>query len=141
MIIDSHAHVTAPDGLYVYKAGLLAHRGAHGRGAVSATDDDIIKALNAPVFGGSSHLDQLKEAGTDMQIISPRPYQMMTSENQKIVQWYTEETNNIIAQQVKLFPKVFRGVCGLPLTPASIRRRSFLIWSDASRSKASSDFS
>ena len=77
MIIDAHAHVTAPDGLYVYKAGILAHRGGHGRGAVSATDDDIIKAHNSPVFGGSSHLEQLKEAGTDMQIISPRPYQMM----------------------------------------------------------------
>jgi 4-oxalmesaconate hydratase len=38
------------------------------------------KALNSPVFGGSSHLQQLKEAGTDMQIISPRPYQMMTSD-------------------------------------------------------------
>src|SRR2546429_6674434 len=117
MVIDAHAHVTAPDGLYVYKAALTAHRGAHGRGAVNATDDDIIKALNSPVFGGSSHLEQLKEAGTDMQIISPRPYQMMTSENPKIVQWYTEETNNIIAHEVKLFPKVFRGVCGLPLTP------------------------
>jgi predicted TIM-barrel fold metal-dependent hydrolase len=69
------------------------------------------------VFGGSSHLEQLKEAGTDMQIISPRPYQMMTSEHPRLVQWYTEETNNIIAQEVKLFPKVFRGVCGLPLTP------------------------
>jgi len=117
MVIDSHAHVTAPDGLYVYKAALTAHRGAHGRGAVNATDDDIHKALNSPVFGGSSHLEQLKEAGTDMQIISPRPYQMMTSENPRIVQWYTEETNNIIAHSVKLYPKVFRGVCGLPLTP------------------------
>ncbi len=34
MIIDIHAHVTAPDSLYVYKSGLLSHRGAHGRGAM-----------------------------------------------------------------------------------------------------------
>jgi len=117
MIIDIHAHVTAPDSLYVYKAGLLSHRGGHGRGAVNATDEDIIKALNAPVFGGSSHLNQLKEAGTDMQIISPRPYQMMHSESPKLVAWYTEEANSIIARQTKLFPKVFRGVCGLPQSP------------------------
>ncbi|HLH32881.1 MAG TPA: amidohydrolase family protein, partial [Terriglobia bacterium] len=117
MIIDSHAHVTAPDALYVYKAGLLAHRGGHGRGSVTVSDEEITKVLNSPVFGGSSHLEQLKEAGTDMQIISPRPYQMMTSESPKLVQWFTEETNNIIAQEVKLFPKTFRGVCGLPLTP------------------------
>jgi predicted TIM-barrel fold metal-dependent hydrolase len=117
MIIDIHAHVTAPDSLYVYKAGLISHRGGHGRGAVNATDEDIIKALNSPVFGGSSHLDQLKEAGTDMQIISPRPYQMMHSESPKLVAWYTEETNKIIARQTQLFPKVFRGVCGLPQSP------------------------
>ena len=45
MIIDAHAHVTAPDKLYVYKAGLISHRGAHGRGSAGATDDDIKHAL------------------------------------------------------------------------------------------------
>ena len=34
------------------------------------------------------------------------------------MQWFIEETNNIIAKQVKLYPDTFRGVCGLPLTPA-----------------------
>ena len=33
MIIDVHGHVTAPDKLYVYKAGIISHRGAHGRGS------------------------------------------------------------------------------------------------------------
>jgi predicted TIM-barrel fold metal-dependent hydrolase len=118
VIIDSHGHVTAPDSLYVYKAQILAHRGAHGRGGNLAKDEDGIReALNSPVFGGSSHLDQLKEVGTDLQLISPRPYQMMTSEHPRLVQWFVEETNNIIATQVRLYPETFRGVCGLPLTP------------------------
>ena len=117
MVIDSHGHVTAPDSLYVYKAQILAHRGGHGRGGTGATDDDIIAALKKPVFGGSSHLDQLKEAGTDMQIISPRPYQMMTSEDPKLVAWFIEETNKIISRQAKLFPNTFRAVAGLPITP------------------------
>ena len=52
-----------------------------------------------------------------MQIISPRPYQMMHSESPKLVAWYTEEANSIIARQTKLFPNVFRGVCGLPQSP------------------------
>ena len=37
MVIDAHGHVTAPDKLYVYKAGLISHRGAHGRGSAGAT--------------------------------------------------------------------------------------------------------
>ena len=117
MIIDSHGHVTAPDSLYVYKAQILAHRGAHGRGGNLANDEDVRDALNKPVFGGSSHLGQLKEVGTDMQLISPRPYQMMTSESPKLVQWFVEETNNVIAKQVQLYPSTFRAVAGLPMTP------------------------
>jgi OH-DDVA meta-cleavage compound hydrolase len=117
VIIDSHGHVTAPDSLYVYKAQILAHRGAHGRGGNLANDDDVREALDKPVFGGSSHLGQLKEVGTDLQLISPRPYQMMTSEHPRLVSWFVEETDNIIAKQVQLYPNTFRGVCGLPLTP------------------------
>ena len=60
MIIDAHGHVTAPDKLYVYKAGLISHRGAHGRGSAGASDEDVKHALNEPVFGGSSHLAQLQ---------------------------------------------------------------------------------
>jgi predicted TIM-barrel fold metal-dependent hydrolase len=33
------------------------------------------------------------------------------------VKWFVEETNDIIAKQVELYPDTFRGVCGLPLTP------------------------
>ena len=117
MIIDSHGHVTAPEKLYVYKANILSHRGAHGRGSHGASDEEIKAALNAPVFGGSSHLAQLKEVGTDMQIISPRPYQMMHSEEPKVVRWFIEETNDIIYKQTKLYPDIFRGVCGLPQSP------------------------
>jgi 4-oxalmesaconate hydratase len=119
MIIDIHAHVTAPDSLYVYKSGILSHRGGHGRGAVNATDEEIIKALNVPNFGGSSHFDQLKEAGTDMQIISPRPYQMMHSESPKLVAWFTEETNNIIARQTSCFRKPFEAFAVCRRVPAS----------------------
>jgi OH-DDVA meta-cleavage compound hydrolase len=42
---------------------------------------------------------------------------MMHSEQPKLVNWFMEETNNIIGRQTKLYPKVFRGVCGLPQSP------------------------
>ena len=46
MIIDVHGHVSAPTELWAYKAGLLSHRGAHGRGEVKVTDDEIRAAAN-----------------------------------------------------------------------------------------------
>lgn len=115
MIIDAHAHVTAPDSLYVWKSGLVSHRGAHGRGTAQISDDEMMAVLNAPTFGTKSHVEQLRDIGTDLQLISPRPYQMMHSEKPaKIVHWFTEETNDMIAQQARLMPQTFRGIGGLP---------------------------
>jgi 4-oxalmesaconate hydratase len=60
-------------------------------------------------------MDMLDRVGTDMQMLSPRPFQMMHSmKPNRVVHWFTEETNNIIARTVKLIPGRFLGVAGLP---------------------------
>jgi predicted TIM-barrel fold metal-dependent hydrolase len=116
MKIDIHGHVSAPESLYAYKAGLLAHRGAHGRGSAGVTDDTLRTALTAPSksFGGKSHMAHLDDAGVDVQLISPRPYQMMHSEQGRLVEWFVQETNDVIARTCRLEPDRFRGVAGLP---------------------------
>jgi predicted TIM-barrel fold metal-dependent hydrolase len=118
MKIDVHGHLTAPESLYAYKANILSHRGAHGRGGAGVTDESLRLALEAPnkTFGGISHMQHLNDAGIDIQFISPRPYQMMHSEQAKLVEWFTEETNDVIARTVHLEPNRFRGVAGLPQT-------------------------
>jgi OH-DDVA meta-cleavage compound hydrolase len=119
MVIDVHGHLTAPDSLYVYKANILSHRGSHGKGEIKISDDEMIAFLNEPTFGtGKSHFGLLKEVGTDVQLLSPRPFQMMHAEKPaKVSQWFIEECNNMVAQQCRLFPDVFNGICGLPQTP------------------------
>ncbi|MBS1697771.1 MAG: amidohydrolase [Actinobacteria bacterium] len=117
MIIDIHGHLSAPEGLYAWKAGLLSHRGAHGLRAPSLSDDQIREAYFTPnaSFGDVSHFDHLDGAGVDLQLLSPRPYQMMHSERPaKIVEAFTTEVNNVIHRSVQLFPDRFRGVAGLP---------------------------
>lgn len=115
MIIDCHGHVSPPIELWSYKAQILSHRGSHGRGGVRVSDDDIRRAANKAEAFPHGHLDMLQMHGTDMQLISPRPFQMMSSfEPGRIVHWFTEETNNIIHRQTKLFPDTFIGVGGLP---------------------------
>ncbi len=115
MIIDCHAHVSAPAKLWAYKATLLAHRGAHGRGKVVISDDEMIEALNTPHMGQYGHLPYLDVVGTDMQCVSPRPFQMMHSESPaKIIDWLHEEVNNVIYRQTQMFPDKFIGVAGLP---------------------------
>jgi 4-oxalmesaconate hydratase len=119
MIIDVHGHVSPPNALYAYQAGLLHARGAHGRGRVRVSDDDILASHHAknPNFGNISHIEHLDEAGIDLQLISPRPFTLMHSEGPaEIIDWFTEETNDIIYRTTQLFPERFRGVCSLPQT-------------------------
>lgn len=116
MIIDCHAHVSAPAELWAYKAGLLSHRGAHGRGKVNVTDDQIrasVEGLEGPF--PHAHLDYIDKVGTDVQLLSPRPFQLMHSEKPaKLVQWFHEEVNNIIHRETQLYPDRFIGVAGIP---------------------------
>jgi len=115
MIIDIHGHVSAPQGLYAYKSGLLAARGSHGKGGGRFSDEQAEAALHARSVFGDSHFEQLKRHGTDLQLLSPRPFQLMHSERPaKIVQWFHEAFHEVIAQQVRLHPTLFRGVAGLP---------------------------
>jgi OH-DDVA meta-cleavage compound hydrolase len=116
MVIDVHGHVTAPDSLYAWKAGLLSHRGSHGRGDPKISDDEMRAVVEAPTFGeDASHLEMLDQARIDLQLLSPRPYQSMHSESpSRLVEWWTAAVNDTIAQQVRLYPTRFQGICGLP---------------------------
>lgn len=115
MIIDCHAHVSAPVQLWAYKASLLSHRGAHGRGKVEVSDEEILAAANKKEMAPCGHLDMMEQVGTDLQLVSPRPFQMMACEKpDKLVHWFIEECNNIIYRQTRLLPDKFVGIAGLP---------------------------
>jgi OH-DDVA meta-cleavage compound hydrolase len=108
MIIDVHAHVSAPPELYAYQANLLASRGGQRKSTPKLDDDKVEKALKP-------HLRFLEEAKTDMQLLSPRPYTMMHHEKpDRIVHWYIEACNDLIHKQCQMHPNVFKGVAGLP---------------------------
>ena len=115
MIIDCHAHVSAPKAYWAYKAGLVSHRGSHGKGVLRLSDEDIIAAWNAKEMAPTGHLEHMAACGIDMQCISPRPFQMMHSEKPaKIVHYWTEATNDVIHRSCTLMPDKFYGVGGLP---------------------------
>jgi OH-DDVA meta-cleavage compound hydrolase len=79
------------------------------------TDEEILQFANRKEMAPCGHLDMLDRVRTDLQMLSPRPFQMMHSQKPgKLVHWFTEETNNIIARSCKLMPKRFIGIAGLP---------------------------
>lgn len=107
-VIDIHGHVSSPAELYAYRSILMAGRGAHGRTGSTLPKDKVLAAAQR-------HVSLLDAAGTDVQLISPRPFQLMHSEEPaEIVQWWAQATNDAVAAQVQAFPERFRGVAALP---------------------------
>lgn len=118
MIIDSHAHLVAPDGLYAFRANLIANGGYHF-GAPKISDDDLAAcaALNVAA---------LDEVGTDIQLLSPRPYQQGHSMTpSSLVEPWIGAHNDTIARTVAMHPDRFAGVAGLPILPGEPVDRAF----------------
>ena len=108
MIIDAHAHLVAPPSLYNYRSVLQASRGQHGFYKALVSDDELSKFA-------AQNVALMDEVGTDLQILSPRPYMMLHGENRfEDVSAWTESNNDMIALTIQMHPKRFRGVAGLP---------------------------
>jgi 4-oxalmesaconate hydratase len=109
VIIDSHAHLLAPASLYAHRSNLIVSGGQYGdpyRAVVSAADLEKSAGNNVAL---------MDDVGTDMQLLSPRPFLMLhgITRWEEIVSW-TMDNNDIIARTIKLYPRRFRGVAGLP---------------------------
>jgi 4-oxalmesaconate hydratase len=112
VIIDAHAHVVAPDALYAFRANLLADGGYHL--AQPKISDDAIAATAA------SNVATMDAVGTDVQLLSPRPYhQGHSMRPARLVHAWIQANNDVIARTVHMHPSRFAGVAGLPITPGN----------------------
>lgn len=115
MIIDAHAHTASPPGLAIYKSLILSHRGAHGRGKVRYTTEQLEEAWHRVEMAPAGHIEHVENCGVDMQLVSPRPFGLMHSEKPGyLVDWYVHENNKIIYESSKLFPSKIVGIGALP---------------------------
>ncbi len=110
MIIDVHAHVLAAPQLYAWQASLLGARGAHG-----FVRPNLPAELVRDHPETKKNLAIMDRFGTDLQLISPRPFMAMHGEKPvRMVQHWTMGVNDYIAELVGAYPTRFAGVCGLP---------------------------
>ncbi len=110
MIIDCHAHVCAAPELYQWKSVLMSARGAHGFKPKTFSNDYVRDHPDT-----KRNLRIMDSVGTDVQFLSPRPFQLMHAERpEKLVEAWAIANHEYIAQQVAAFPTRFQGVCGLP---------------------------
>ena len=115
MILDSHAHLVAPDGLYAFRAALIADGGYHA-GKPKISEDAMAEAA-------ASNVAIMDSVGTDLQLLSPRPFHLGSSMTPgRIVAPWVRANNDTIARTVALYPDRFAGVGALPLSRPARRR-------------------
>lgn len=110
MIIDTHAHLVTPPELLAHRANLLAS-GGFSRGKARVPEESVRKCADHNVA-------LLDEVGTDLQLLSPRPFQMGQSmKPSHLVEPWIASHNDVIAKTIELHPTRFAGVAALPIIP------------------------
>ena len=110
MIIDVHGHLCASPKLYAWYTLLLASRATYGTPPPPISDDEM---RNLPET--KRNLDAIDLAGTDVQLLSPRPFTMFHAEKPaRVAHRWNEGVNAYIAQFCRVLPDRFAGICGLP---------------------------
>jgi 4-oxalmesaconate hydratase len=108
MIIDAHGHISLCPEVLAYKAQIHASLGNPDVGPPKISDDRLREF-------GQHHIGLLDAVGTDVQLLSPRPFHAMHSlRPHKVVVEWTRFVNEIIARTCELFPDRYIGVGGLP---------------------------
>ncbi len=72
MIIDAHAHLVAPKSLNAYRTMLDVSNGLHDKMNPNISDDELAKCA-------ASNIAIMDKVGTDMQMLSPRPFTLWHS--------------------------------------------------------------
>jgi 4-oxalmesaconate hydratase len=111
MIIDTHAHITGPTEMYEYFRGLSGTSGPSRVQRFQVSDERLEQSLQG-------HLAEVGEVGTDLQLVSPRPWAIPTGDRREsLVVEVTQQVNDMVARSVKLHPDRFVGLGGLPQRP------------------------
>lgn len=110
MIIDVHGHLCASPKLYAWFTLLLASRATYGTPPPPFSDEELLTLPET-----KRNLEAIDLAGTDVQLISPRPFTMFHAEKPgRVAHRWNEGVNAYIAQLCRVLPDRFAGICGLP---------------------------
>jgi 4-oxalmesaconate hydratase len=110
MIIDAHAHLVTPMSAWAIRTLIQSSGGHNSRDYLRSfiSDEELKKHADRNVA-------LMDEVGTDIQLLSPRPFTLMHShERASDVRMWIEIQNDLIHRVTEFYPDRFRGVAGLP---------------------------
>jgi predicted TIM-barrel fold metal-dependent hydrolase len=107
LIIDVHGHQTTPPSLAAFAWSMMRLRNMGADTRFSLRDDDLAAAME-------SHVKALDARCIDIQMMSPRPVDMLHWEVPAIQEPWCRTINDVTAQICRLFPHRFVGLAQLP---------------------------
>lgn len=105
-VICVHGHMTTPPDFRAFAAQLTANR-TPKRSHLNMSDERLENSLQR-------HLTKLKDGKIDFQLLGPRPVADWHFEALYLQDKWSETTNDVIAQTVRLHPELFLGMAHLP---------------------------
>jgi predicted TIM-barrel fold metal-dependent hydrolase len=104
-VIDVHGHMSAPPQFRAFAYNLIALR---------TPGDKLVMTQQQMQPAIDRHLRLLDSHNIDVQLISPRPVAMMHWERPRLVEDWTQITNDVIASQCEIWSNRFVGIAQLP---------------------------
>src|SRR5690625_3039894 len=102
MIIDAHAHLIVPKSLNAFWPVIAVSNGLHDSLMPAIPEEEIKECADRNVA-------IMDSVGTDMQLLSPRPFTLMHSHHRKEdVQKWVALNNDVIKRTVDFYPDRFR---------------------------------
>jgi 4-oxalmesaconate hydratase len=103
--------LVTPDSLYANGMVALAAQGGHGRIPLKTSDAEIQACV-------ARNIGAMDAVGTDVQLLSPRPFTLMHSRGPRsFVEPWVGANNDVIVRTVARAPDRFAGVAGLVQIP------------------------
>lgn len=114
-VLDVHGHVTVPQAAYGFLTSLLGSNspmaspvGKPPTNWKSVTAEEYARAAQI-------HVDYITARQIDVQLLGPRPYMQMGWMEPHLTESWARYVNDLIRQQVDLYPDRFIGAAQLPM--------------------------
>ena len=89
MNIDAHAHITGPLELYAHFRSISSNSGPAPRPKLPEFSDELMEASL------KGHLAEVADVGTDLQLVSPRPWAIPTGDRRESCLVYTSAAADV----------------------------------------------
>lgn len=114
LVLDVHGHVSAPNAAYNVLMNMMGMN-TPIPSPIAARDPKRGATYEAFQESAAKHVAYIDERNIDVQVLGPRPYMQFGWIEPHLTPAWTRYVNDMIQQQIDMYPDRFVGACQLPM--------------------------